>query len=101
MFVFIVMHFIKHSLAIGSFIVDELFFNQISNFHVVAPPPIPRSFPRFFFCFSRMGMWWLATPRIVYIILNGCWSMVQISMFHKGLIKYNKTNIITLVNTRV
>jgi hypothetical protein len=52
---FIVMHFIKCSLAIGSFIVDELFFNQISNFHVVAPPPIPRSFPRFIFLFLKNG----------------------------------------------
>jgi hypothetical protein len=41
--------FIKHSLAIGSFIVGELLVNQISKFHVVALPPIPKSFVIIFF----------------------------------------------------
>jgi len=72
-FVFIVMFFIKHSLAIGSFIIDELLVDQISKFHVVVPPLIPRSFPRIFFCFSIMGMWWLATYRTMYLMEVGQW----------------------------
>jgi hypothetical protein len=51
----IIMLVIKHSLAIGSFVVDELFVNRISNFHVVAPPPTPRSFTIMFFLFLKNG----------------------------------------------
>jgi len=64
---------IKCSLAIRSFIIDELLVDQILKFHVVVPPPILKSFPRIFFCFSITGMWWLATYRTVYLMEVGQW----------------------------